>query len=170
MEDFCRYWPTDQPYCHVDFIRDGVWWRNHEEPRGKRTGSADEFRLCENWTSSAKSVFQFDMQGSVAKSTHTGIPWLKFLRHEMKEKLFFWPFDGWHPPEGVSVIAEVYPSLFRKRYPKNGRTADEQDAYSVARWLEESARLGILGRYFDPPLTLPERHIASLEGWILGVS
>lgn len=69
-----------------------------------------------------------------------------------------------------SQKSTVYPSLFRKRYPKNGRTADEQDAYSVARWLEESARLGILGRYFDPPLTLPERHVASLEGWILGVS
>ena len=170
LDDFCRYWPTDQRYCYVDFIRDGMWWRNHPKPPGERIGSTDELRLCERWTSSAKSVFQFDMQGSVAKSTHSGIPWLRFLRERMGDQLFFWPFDGWQPPSGVSVIAEVYPSIFRKRYPKNERTVDEQDAYSVARWFEESARRGILDRYFDPQLTLPERRIAALEGWILGVS
>lgn len=169
LDDFCRYWPTDQPHCYVDFIRDGMWWRNQSKPPGKRIGSADEFRLCEKWTSSAKSVFQFDVQGSVAKSTHTGIPWLRYLRKELGNKLFFWPFDGWEPPDGVSVIAEVYPSIFRNRYPLNGRTPDERDAYSVARWLEESTRRGILGRYFGTPLTLPERQIAMLEGWILGV-
>jgi hypothetical protein len=126
--------------------------------------------LCEQWTSSAKSVFQFDVQGSVAKSTHAGIPWLRFLRRQMGGKLFFWPFDGWQPPNGVSVIAEIYPSIFRNRYPKNGRTPDERDAHAVARWLEESARRGILGRYFDPPLTPAERRIAALEGWILGIA
>ena len=106
----------------------------------------------------------------MAKSTHSGIPWLRFLREQMGDKLFFWPFDGWIPPAGVSVIAEVYPSIFRNRYEgRNGRTPDERDAYSVARWLEESALRGILERYFDPPLTLPERRIAALEGWILGI-
>lgn len=171
LDDFCRYWPADQPHCYVDFIRDGAWWRHHPKPAGERIGSASEFRLCERWTSSAKSVFQFDVQGSVAKSTHSGIPWLQFLREQMGEKLFFWPFDGWQPPDGVSVIVEVYPSIFRNRYGgMNGRTPDERDAYSVARWLEESARRGILARYFDPPLTLPERRIAALEGWILGIA
>ncbi len=170
LDDFCRYWPTDKPYCYVDFIRDGMWWQIHPKPLGERIGTSDELRLCERWTSSAKSVFQFDMQGSVAKSTHSGIPWLRFLREQMGDQLFFWPFDGWQPPAGVSVIAEIYPSIFRKRYPQNERTTDEQDAYSVARWLEESARRGILSRYFDPQLTLPERRIATLEGWILGIS
>jgi hypothetical protein len=169
LDDFCRYWPTDQAHCYVDFIRDGAWWRHHPKPAGERIGATAALRLCEQWTSSAKSVFQFDMQGSVAKSTHAGIPWLRFLREQMGAKLFFWPFDGWQPPGGVSVIAEVYPSIFRNRYPKNGRTPDERDAYSVARWLEESARRGILARYFDPPLTLPERRVAALEGWILGI-
>ena len=28
----------------------------------------------------AKSVFHFDVQGSVAKSTHAGLPWIKALR------------------------------------------------------------------------------------------
>lgn len=171
LQDFCRHWPTDHPHCHVDSIRDGMWWRQHPRPAGERIGSAGELRLCERWTSSAKSVFQFDMRGSVAKSTHAGIPWLRFLRERMGDVLFFWPFDGWQPPDGVSVIAEVYPSIFRNRYAgQRGWTPDERDAYAVARWLEESARRGILGRYFDPPLTLPERRLAALEGWILGIA
>jgi hypothetical protein len=170
LDDFCRHWPTDQAHCCVDFIRGGIWWERHPKPAGERVGSTAEFRLCERWTSSAKSVFQFDVQGSVAKSTHSGIPWLRFLRGQMGDRLFFWPFDGWQPPDGVSVIAEVYPSIFRNRYPKDGCTPDERDAYSVARWLEESARRGILGRYFDPPLTLPERRSAALEGWIFGIT
>lgn len=170
LDDFCRHWPTDEPGCSVDSVREGVWWKHYPKPPGERVGTSGEFRLCEQWTSSAKSVFQFDMQGSVAKSTHSGIPWLRFLRERIGERFFFWPFDGWRAPEGVSVIAEVYPSIFRNRYPKDGRTADERDAYSVARWLEESARRGILGHYFEPPLTEAERRIAGLEGWILGIA
>ena len=170
LEDFCRHWPTDQPGCTVDAIRDGSWWREQTRPTGERAGTSREFRLCERWTSSAKSVFQFDMQGSVAKSSHTGIPWLRFLREKVNNRLFFWPYDGWQPPQGISVIAEAYPSVFRNRYEKSDRSPDEHDAYSVARWLEESARRGILQRYFDPPLTLPERRVAALEGWILGIA
>jgi hypothetical protein len=170
LEDFCRYWPTAEPYVYVDFVRDGVVWKHQPKPPGERSGDPSELRLCERWTSSAKSVFRFDVQGSVAKSTHAGIPWLRFLRRECGARLYFWPFDGWQVPSDKSVIAEVYPSIFRHRYPRSGRTPDEHDACSVARWIEESARRGIIGRYFDPPLTLPERQIAALEGWILGVS
>jgi hypothetical protein len=43
-------------------------------------------------------------------------------------------------------------------------------AYSVARWLPESAARGVLERYFDPPLTVNERALAAREGWILGVT
>ncbi len=170
LDDFCRYWPTVEPYIYVDFVRDGTVWERRTKPPGERTGRPGELRLCERWTSSAKSVFQFDMQGSVAKSTHAGIPWLHFLREQCGERLFFWPFDGWQPPEGKSVIAEVYPSIFRNRYQKNGRTGDEQDAFAVARWLEETNHNGLLERYFNPPLTLLERRTAALEGWILGIS
>ncbi|MGQ9860620.1 MAG: hypothetical protein ACUVSD_01240 [Thiobacillaceae bacterium] len=171
LKDFCRHWPTDRPHCRVDSIRNGDWWRHHPKPSGQRIGTNDELRLCERWTSSAKSVFQFDVQGSVAKSTHAGMPWLRFLRERLGETLFFWPFDGWQPPEGVSVIAEVYPSILRNRYQdNNGQTPDERDAYAVARWLEESVRHGILARYLDPPLTAAERRIATLEGWILGIA
>lgn len=169
LEDFCRYWPTDQPCCSVESIRNGSWWQHHQ-PQGERTGETSWFRLSERWTSSAKSVFQLDGQGIVGKSTHAGIPWLRFLRNQVGERLFFWPFDGWQPEEGKSVIAEIYPSIFRNRYPRDGRTIDQQDAYAVARWMEETHRLGALDHYFNPPLTQAERETAALEGWILGIS
>jgi hypothetical protein len=67
LEDFVRYWPTDQDHVYVDFVRDGALARRGGPAPGMRVGRPDEFRLCERWTSSAKSVFQFNVQGSVAK-------------------------------------------------------------------------------------------------------
>ncbi|MCR9295717.1 MAG: hypothetical protein NXI32_23610 [bacterium] len=162
LDDFCEHWPTDQDHMYVDFIRD------REDPPDRR-GQNSELRLTELWTSSAKSVFQFDVQGSVAKSTHAGLPWLRRIRREVGDWVHFWPFDGWQVPEGKSVLAEVYPSIFRKRYPNEDRSADQQDAYAVARWLKEADQRGLLERYFDPPLTDQERGVADLEGWILGI-
>lgn len=114
-------------------------------------------------------MFQFDVQGQVAKSTHAGIPWLRRIRQAAGGKVHFWPFDGWSVPEGKSVIAEVYPSVFTRRYSGASRTADQQAAYAVARWLSEGDGRGFLPRNFDPPITAEERRIADLEGWILGV-
>src|SRR5690606_7314086 len=114
LDDFVRHWPTHHDYTYVDFIREGVRnsWPDWPGP-GLRDGKSIEFRLCERWTSSAKSVFQFDVQGSVAKSTHAGIPWLKVIREAVGERIHVWPFDGWQVPESKSVLAEVYPSIFR---------------------------------------------------------
>lgn len=161
LRHFCEHWPTARDHMWVDFVR-------AREPPG---GMTSELRLCERWTGSAKSVFQFDVQGSVAKSTHAGIPWLKALRDDrkLKARVHFWPFDGFAVAPGKSVITEVYPSLFRRRYAPAGRTADQHDAYSVAQWLKDMDTRGALGDYFNPPLTLPERHQAQREGWILGV-
>ena len=82
LDDFARHWPTDQEEISVDAIRNGS---------PLRVGSTDEFRLTEKWTSSAKSVFLFDVQGSVAKSTHTGIPWLRRIRNEVGNQVHIWP-------------------------------------------------------------------------------
>ena len=164
LDDFCEHWPTDEPNTYVDFIRDAV------QGPPARTGSPGDLRLTEKWTSSAKSVFQFDVQGSVAKSTHAGLPWLRRVRQEVGERVHFWPFDGWQPPRGKSVLAEIYPSVFKNRYPRKDRKPDQQDAYSVARWLAEADCRGILEQYLVPPLTNEERRIADLEGWILGVT
>lgn len=170
LPDFCRHWPTDNDHTYVDFIRDGNLQRRHGwPPPDARIGNAKELRLCERWTSSAKGVFHFDAQGSVAKSTHAGIPWLQRIRDACGDAVHVWPFDGWSPPAGKTVIAEVYPSIFRNRYPKGKRTPDEQDAYATARWLAEAAARGSLERYFNPPLTIEEREVAAREGWILGV-
>lgn len=83
--------------------------------------------------------------------------------------MHFWPVDGWNVPEDKSVIAEAYPSIFKNRYHREDRSADQQDAYAVARWLTEADDRGILDRYFDPPLTDEDRRIADLEGWIMGI-
>ncbi len=161
LDDFMRHWPTADPHTYVEFVREG----------NPRTGESHELRLCEQWTAGAKSVFQFDVQGSVAKSTHAGLPWLLWLKSMRAGKghLHFWPFDGFEVPTGKSVVAEVYPSLFRRRYQKNGRTPDEHDAWAVAAWLQDMDRRGILDRYFVPPLNLAEQRQTALEGWILGV-
>ena len=163
LSDFCRHWPTDQKGIQVDMVRSGI---DGESP--KRSGSNCEFRLVETWSSSAKSVFQFDVQGSVAKSTHAGLPWLLRIRNALGKHTHFWPFDGWIPPTGKSVVAEIYPSIFRNRYPRSDRTCDQQDAYSVARWLNHVSRHGFLERYFDPPLTTFERKRAGLGRMDLG--
>lgn len=71
LDDFQRHWPTDEN-IYVDFVRDGSTGNG-----AARSGNARWRRLTELRARTAKSVFQFDMQGSVAKSTHAGIPWLR---------------------------------------------------------------------------------------------
>jgi len=133
---------------------------------------AHTLRLTERWTSSAKSVFDFNRGAGVAFQSHAGIPWLLFLREHpnLRRRLHFWPFDGFEIPRDRSVIAEVYPAIFKKRYPIEGRTNDQQDAYSIARWLADTSQRGALPRYLQPPLTDEEMALAHLEGWILGVA
>jgi hypothetical protein len=33
-------------------------------------------------------------QGSVAKATHAGLPWLRYLRRQAAGRVHFWPLDG----------------------------------------------------------------------------
>jgi hypothetical protein len=51
-----------------------------------RAGNARWRRLTEERAGGAKSVFHFDVQGSVAKSTHAGIPWLHFIRQRLGKR------------------------------------------------------------------------------------
>ncbi len=162
--DFQKHWPTHEPHTYIDSIRDGSIGQG-----SKRMGENTWLRLTERWTATAKSVFLFDVQGSVAKSTFAGLPWLLYLRNWCKPPIHFWPFDGWEVPAGKSVVAEVYPSLWTRRFPKDGRDGDEQAAYAAAAWLQRADQNGTLGSYFNPPLTPEERRIARIEGWILGV-
>jgi hypothetical protein len=81
----------------------------------------------------------------------------------------FWPFDGWIPPSGVSVVAEVYPALWSRSFPSEDRNPHQHDAYSVAKWMMNADAAGWLGRSFLPVLTPAEQLMAKAEGWILGL-
>ena len=109
-----------------------------------RTGNARWRRLTEERAGGAKSVFHFDVQGSVAKSTHAGIPWLRFIRQRLGQRVHFWPFDGWDIPAGRSAIAEVYPALWRRGFARRRPHRDQHDAYCIAAWLSRADRDGSL--------------------------
>jgi hypothetical protein len=164
LDDFQRHWPTDEDHLYVDFVRDGIAGNG-----GARTGNSRWRRLTEERARGSKSVFHFDVPGSVAKSTHAGLPWLRFLRREVGHRVHFWPFDGWQAPPGRSMIAEVYPALWTGRYAREGRTRDQHDAFSIAAWLSQADRDGSLARFTRPDLTPAEAVVARVEGWILGV-
>lgn len=163
LDDFQQHWPTDESHTYVDFVRDGLAGNGAE-----RTGNARWRRICEV-RAGAKSVFHFDVPGSVAKSTHAGIPWLRYLRNRLGHKIFFWPFDGWELPDGGSVLAEVYPSMWKNNHAREDRTPDQHDAYVAAAWLRQIDLDGSLKRFLKPELLPAEYSAAKLEGWILGV-
>lgn len=163
LVDFQHHWPTDGEHTYVDFVRDGL-----RGDGAARMGNPRWRRLCEE-RCGAKSVFHFDVQGAVAKSTHAGIPWLLHLRRQLGERLHFWPFDGWKIPPGRSAIAEVYPRLWKHAYPAEGRTPDQHDAYTVATWLRDADRDDRLVAALSPALSPQQRTLAQVEGWIFGV-
>jgi hypothetical protein len=165
LDDFQHHWPTDEDHTYVDFVREGTAGNG-----AARMGNSRWRRLTEERTGRAKSVFQFDVQGSVAKSTHAGIPWLRYIRQRLGSRIHFWPFDGWEIPAGRSAVAEVYPALWNRSFAKEGRTGDQHDAYCIAAWLSRADRNGNLAAFLRPELAPPERTVAQVEGWILGVS
>jgi hypothetical protein len=165
LDDFQRHWPTDDDHTYVDFVRDGSVGNG-----AARMGSTRWRRLTEERAGAAKSVFHFDVQGQVAKSTHAGIPWLRFIREQLGRRVHFWPFDGWEIPAGCSVVAEVYPALWSRGIAREDRTGDQHDAYSIAAWLGRADRDGTLATFLKPNLSPQERAVAEVEGWILGVA
>jgi len=161
LDDFQRHWPTDED-IYVDFVRDGS--------RGNataRSGNPRWRRMTELRARTAKSVFHFDVPG---KSTHAGIPWLRYIRQHVGPSVHFWPFDGWGVPPNHSVVAEVYPALWRRTLPTAGRTPDQQDAYATAEWLRRADGNGSLEKFLCPELEPHERETAKIEGWILGLA
>jgi hypothetical protein len=164
LEDFQRHWPTDEDNIYVDFVLDGL-----VGDCAARAGDRRWRRLTEVRAKTAKSVFHFHVQGSVAKSTHAGLPWLLYIRRQLDNRVHFWPFDGWNIPNGKSVIAEIYPSLWNRNFAREERTPDQHDAYSAAAWMKKADLDGSLPGFFEPSLTPVEREIAQIEGWILGI-
>jgi prevent-host-death family protein len=164
LDDFQRHWPTDEDNVYVDFVREGMLGHG-----AARRGSSKWRRLAEERARGAKSVFHFDAPGSVAKSTHAGLPWLRAMRQRLGVKVRFWPFEGWSVPSGRSTVVEVYPALHKHGVPLEGRNPHQQDAYCVALWMAQMDRRGRLGAFFHPNLTALERDLAAVEGWFLGL-
>jgi hypothetical protein len=65
---------------------------------------------------------------------------------------------------------EVYPALWSRSFPTEGRDKDQHDAYSVAFWMQRVDQKGGLCEYLQPQLTAQDRVTAEIEGWILGVA
>lgn len=164
LDDFEHHWPTAEAGVTVESVRRGQF--GHGAARG---GSARSRRVCEI-AARAKSVFHFDVPGSVAKSTHAGLPWLRRLRRHCGTHVHFWPFDGWEVPAGKSAILEAYPALCSADFPRGNRTRDQHDAYSVAAWLAQADVSGGLQAALAPALSTDLRKTAAVEGWILGVA
>ena len=161
LDDFQRHWPTDEE-IYVDFVRDGLCGNG-----AARTGKSTWRRITEIRARRAKSVFHFDVHGSVAKSTHSGLPWLRYIR--MHTAAHFWPFDGWQIPAGRSAVAEVYPALWSRTFPQQDRDGHQHDAYSIATWMRRADMNGSLTFFLNVELEDGDRKVAEIEGWILGV-
>jgi hypothetical protein len=58
----------------------------------------------------------------------------------------------------------------RRGFANEGRTGDQHDAFSIAAWLSRADNDGSLAALLNPDLSPPERTLAQVEGWILGVS
>ena len=59
--------------------------------------------------------------------------------------------------------------LWSRGFANDGRTGDQHDAFSIATWLSRADRDGRLAALLNPDLSPPERTLAQVEGWILGV-
>lgn len=160
-----HHWPTDRDGVSVEDVR-----RDRLGKGPPPAGNSRWRRACELRAGNAKSVFHFDVQGSVAKSTHAGLPWLSNLRRRFGAAVHVWPFDGWQVPPGVHCLAEVYPRLWNREPRPTHRTPDEHDAWLVAEALHRADQTCTLASWFQPDLSPLERDLAPFEGWILGVT
>jgi hypothetical protein len=70
---------------------------------------------------------------------------------------------------GRSAIVEIYPTLWSRSFGHEGRTGDQRDAFTIAAWLSRADRSGSLAAFLKSELSPPERTLAQVEGWILGV-
>ena len=172
LDDFQECWPTDQSGVTVrsQYIKQVMCMMGIEEG-GYRFGLPNWFRLTD--PRGASLVFDFLIkQGEVATSTHAGLPWLRYMRRELKKAgvpVHFWPFDGWEICEGRSVVVEAYPRIWKQDVVARGRTSHQKDAHIIARWMWEADRGGQLEARFAPRLNKAQSDQAREEGWIFGV-
>ena len=172
LDDFQECWPTDQ---------NGVTVRSQYNRQLRRMMGIERGEYCfglPNWARltdppGASMVFNFlTKRGEVATSTHAGLPWLRYIRRELREAevpVRFWPFDGWEICEGRSVVVEAYPRIWREDVDPRGENDHQQDAHIIARWMWEADRDSRLEACFAPNLNGAQYVRAREEGWIFGV-
>jgi len=149
------------------------------QPRRTRAHGPDdlpEFRLTEERTPGAASIWKLYYNGSVGGQTLLGIPAVRRLKQARGEGVKVWPFETGLKAltaadlDGAEVVvAEVWPSAL-KTLPAAGEVKDLAQVRAMA---EHYARLdegGKLGALFAAPKDLSaEGHEIAVreEGWIL---
>jgi hypothetical protein len=162
LDDFCRHWPTGEAYTYVDFVREGL----HGNARA-RHGHPAWMRLTDLRSERPRSLFHFARPGSVAKATHAGLPWLRFLDRNIVGRLHYWPMDGWNCPPGKSVMAEVYPARYAARWPQTTRNRHQHAAYTIAAQMQSADVAGRWSTCTEPVLDPEAKRIGQIEGWML---
>ena len=176
LDDFRSYWPTDRRGVQVrdQYIQQVRRMMEIEEGE-YRFGVPNWFRLTD--PSEASLVFDFlEKGGEVATMTHAGLPWLRYMRRNLKKaNVHFWPFDGWEICGRPSVVVEVYPAIWKKDADgkkkdvgAKGNTPHRKDANLIGRWMWEADNADQLREYFRPKLDEAECNRARREGWIFG--
>ena len=130
-------------------------------------GNARWRRVCDA-RAGAKSIFHFDVPGSVATSTHAGLAFVRALRLAHPGRLHVWPFDGADPPQDVSVLAEAWPTPFRECLPRTDTSPDLHDARCLTHALRDADGNGTLDAWFAVQQASAP-NIANGEGWIIGL-
>lgn len=141
----------------------------------------DAFRIAEHRVRAAGhrpfSAWQLAYPGSVGSQMMLGIRSLEWMRRDplMSSRLRLWPYEtGLGPDSGVIgrgevMLAEIWPSMF----PLDVAVHPVRDAAQVLTMVAHIAeldRVGQLGSWFDPMLSVDERAVVvAEEGWTLGV-
>jgi hypothetical protein len=126
-----------------------------------------EFRLVEERIEARNSIFKIGGRGAVGLQSLCGIPHLFHIRNTCSQQdipLHCWPFEGWDSTALAHVLVEWYPAI-----QNLGQRSDKEDALACVRWAKIKDDQGELSDFLIPPLSLPEKTRALLEGWILGV-
>lgn len=166
LADFCDSWRTGEPN-----VRPGAMFDEFRQgKRELRCGDSGWLRLTEQLSrGTPKSVFRWHVNGTVAHSTHAGLPWLKYLDEELGGRVHFWPFDGWSFEPGKSVVAEVYPAIWKHLTAPPGWDEHQRDAWRVAEMLRHLDASGGLATHLESAGAAGVKERAAVEGWILGV-
>jgi hypothetical protein len=150
------------------------------QPKRSRAHGPDdlpEMRHADLAAKGAASIWKLYYNGSVGGQALLGIPAVRRLKLARGEALKVWPFETGFKPlteadlAGVqTVVAEVYPSLFKPL----GAAGEVKDLVQVRTTAEHFARLdeaNKLGALFGPPKGAAAEAVLDAEreeGWILG--